>query len=149
MALTSNFLSQPNLESVAHNCVSRLFVTDPGFVGFLDFMTQYSMPAAAAFAEATDKWGSTVEKDQTAFNIAAQTNVPLFEYFARSADLSNRFASYMTSVQASSGTSLEHLLTGYDWERLDEGAVVVDVSVTTTHRKQPAPIFEIECFISK
>lgn len=143
MALTSNFLSRPNLRSVAHNSVSRLFLTDPGFVDWLGFMTQYSMPAAAAFAEATDKWGSTVEKDQTAFNVAAQTNVPFFEYFAKTSDLSNQFASYMRSVQASSGTSLHHLLTGYDWESLDEGAVVVDVSATAIHHENHRQICEI------
>ena len=134
MALTSNFLSQPNLGNVAHNSISRLFVTDPSFTDWLDFMTQYSMPAAAAFAEATDKWGSTVEKDQTAFNVAAQTKLPFFEYFAKTSELSNRFASYMRSVQASSGTSLQHLLTGYDWESLEDEAVVVDVSATVIHK---------------
>ena len=137
MAMTSNFLSQPDLESVAHNSVSRLFVTDPGFTDWLDFMTRYSMPTAAAFAEATEKWGSTVQKDQTAFNVAARTEVPFFEYFAKSPELSNKFASYMRSVQASSGTSLQHLLTGYDWESLDAEAVVVDVSAFSTTTIQP------------
>ena len=134
MAMTGNFLSQPDLENVVHNSVSRIFVTDPGFTDWLDFMTQYSMPTAAAFAEATEKWGSTVEKDQTAFNVAARTDVPFFDYFAKSSELSSQFASYMRSVQASSGTSLRHLLTGYDWAKLDEGAVVVDVSVPATHQ---------------
>lgn len=131
MAMTGNFLSQPDLKSVAHNSVSRLFVTDPGFTDWLDFMTRYSMPTAAAFAEATEKWGSTAEKHQTAFNVAAQTDAPFFEYFAKSSELSNQFASYMRSVQASYGTSLQHLLTGYDWGSLDEEAVVVDVSAAT------------------
>ena len=137
MALTSNFLSQPSLESVAHNSVSRLFVTDPGFVDWLNFMMHYSMPAAAAFADATEKWGSTVEKDQTAFNVAAQTNVPFFGYFAASSELSNQFSSYMRSVQANSGTSLQHLLTGFDWESLDDEAVVVDVSATPYNPPTP------------
>lgn len=129
MAMTGNFLSQPNLESVAHNSVSRLFVMESGFMDWLNFMTKYSMPTAAAFAEATEKWGPTVEKTETAFNVATQTNGPFFEYFAKSSKLSNQFASYMRSVQASSGTSLQHLLTGYNWESLDGEAVVVDVSV--------------------
>ena len=134
MAMTANFLSQPSLESVAHNSISRLFVTDPGFLGWLDFMTQYSMPTAAAFADATENWGSTAEKDQTAWNVAAQTDLPFFDYFAKSSQLSSQFASYMRSVQASSGTSLQHLLTGYDWAKVDEGAVVVDVSGPETHQ---------------
>ncbi len=100
-------------------------------------MTQYSIPAAAAFAEATAKWGSTVEKDQTAFDVAAPTNVPFFEYFAQSSQPSNQFASYMRGVQSSSGTSLRHLLTGYEsynLESLDEEAVVVHVSATEIHQ---------------
>lgn len=130
MTITNNFLTQPNVENVTHNSNSLLFVTDPGFMGWLDFMMRYSMPTATAFAEATEKWESTAEKDQTAFNIAAQTDVSFFNYFAQSFELSNQFASYMRSVQASSGTSLRHLLTGYDWANLDKGAVVIDVSRT-------------------
>lgn len=84
------------------------------------------MPAAAAFAEATEKWGVTDEKNQTAFNVANNTNVPLFDFFAQSPELANCFASYMKSVQASRGTSLQHLLTGFDWAGLGE-AVIVDV----------------------
>ena len=90
-------------------------------------MTQFSMPAAAAFAKATEKWGVTNKKDQTAFNIATDTDVPLFDFFARSPELTKCFAMYMKSVQASYGTSLVHLLTGFDWASLGE-AVIVDVS---------------------
>lgn len=126
MALTSNFLSQPTAHSVAHNSISRLFVTNPGFIDWINFMTQFSMPSAAAFAEATEKWGATDQKNQTAFNIATRTDAPIFDFFAQSSKFANQFASYMKSVQASHGTSLKHLLNGYDWEGLGE-AVIVDV----------------------
>lgn len=126
MAITSNFLCEPVPDNVAHNAVSALFVSNPGFVDWAKFMTQYSMPAAAAFVEATEKWGVTVEKNQTAFNVATDTTVPLFEIFAQSPELANCFASYMKSVQASHGTSIQHLLTGFDWASLGE-AVIVDV----------------------
>lgn len=126
MALTSNFLSQPTSHNVAHNSISRLFVTNPGFMDWINFMTQFSMSTAAAFAEATEKWGATDQKNQTAFNIALRTDAPMFDYFAQSSESANQFASYMKSVQASYGTSLKHLLTGYNWESLGE-AVIVDV----------------------
>lgn len=89
-------------------------------------MTQFSAPVAAAFGDATEKWGITNGKDQTAFNIAMETDVSFFDYFAKSTELSSTFASYMRSVQSSYGTSLNHLLTGFDWAGLGE-AVVVDV----------------------
>ena len=126
MAITSNFLCEPKPDIVAHNAVSALFVTNPSLVGWANFMTQYSMPTAAAFVEATEKWGVTDKKNQTAFNVATDTNAPLFDYFTQTPERANCFASYMKSVQASYGTSLKHLLTGFDWEGLGE-AVVVDV----------------------
>lgn len=126
MAMTSNFLSESAPHSVAHNAVSRLFVTNPGFMDWINFMAQFSMPTAAAFAEATEKWGTTDKKNQTAFNIATRIDKPFFDFFAQSPEASIQFASYMKNVQASTGTSLKHLLTGYDWESLGE-ALVVDV----------------------
>ena len=128
MAITSNFLSEPMPGNVAHNAVSALFVSNPRLVDWAKFMTDFSMPAAAAFVEATEKWGVTDQKNQTAFNIANKMDVSLFEFFAQSPELANCFASYMKSVQGSHGTSLQHLLTGFDWAGLGE-AVVVDVRV--------------------
>lgn len=126
MAITSNFLSEPTPDHASHNAVSALFVTKPSLVDWAKFMTRFSAPAAAVFADATEKWGATVEKNQTAFNIATGTDGPLFDYFAQSPELVNIFASYMKSVQASYGTSLKHLVTGFDWAGLGE-AIVVDV----------------------
>lgn len=126
MIITSNFLCEPSPNHVAHNEVSALFITNSGLMDWANFMTQYSAPAAAAFADATEKWDVTDRKDQTAFNIATNSNGTLFDYFARSSELANCFASYMKSVQASQGTSLEHHLTGFDRAGLGE-ALVVDV----------------------
>lgn len=126
MAITSNLLCEPVPGRVAHNAVSALFITNPLLMDWAKFMTQFSMPAAAALLDATEKWGVTVAKNETAFNIATDTNEPLFDYFAKSPVLANQFASYMKSVQASYGTDLKHLLTGFDWAGLGE-ALVVDV----------------------
>ena len=126
MAITSNLLCEPVPGRVAHNAVSALFVTSPLLLDWSKFMTQFSMPAASAMLEATEKWGVTVAKNETAFNIATNTNEPLFDYFAKSPIVANQFASYMKSVQASYGTNLQHLVTGFDWASLGD-AVVVDV----------------------
>jgi len=130
MAITSNFLCEPIPDNVAHNAVSALFVNNPRLVDWARFMTQFSMPTAAAFVEATEKWGVTDKKNETAFNVATNTSGPLFEYFAQSPELANCFASYMKSVQASYGTSLKHLLTGFYWAGLGE-ALIVDVGGST------------------
>lgn len=82
--------------------------------GLGKFITQSSMPTAAALVEATEKSSATAKKTPTAFNIATDTDVPLFDFFAQSPELANCFASYMKSVQARYGTRLQHILTGFD-----------------------------------
>ncbi|EHL03820.1 putative Sterigmatocystin 8-O-methyltransferase [Glarea lozoyensis 74030] len=63
----------PNLQvhvgEIAHNAVSKTFVGNPGLVDWALFMTQFSMPTAAKMVEATEKWGSTSKKNETAFNL--------------------------------------------------------------------------------
>ena len=86
------------------------------------------MPMAAAFVDATEKYGETAKKNETAFNIATQAKSSFFEYFAQSPERADQFAGYMKSVQTSYGTSLKHLLTGFDWGSLGD-ATVVDVGL--------------------
>lgn len=124
MAITSNFLCEPISNQVAHNPVSALFASNSELVERVKIMTRYSMPSAAAFADATAKWGVTDEKNQTAFNVALDTNIPVSDFITQSSELANRFARYMRNDQFSEGTSLRHLSGGFDWEGLGKAKVV-------------------------
>ncbi|KAF2229683.1 putative O-methyltransferase [Viridothelium virens] len=130
MAMTSNLLCEPTPGHVSHNAVSALFVKDWKQLEWANFMTTVSMPAAAGFAEATRRWGADDEQNHVAFCVGMKTEKWPFEYWAQSKELSDRFARYMTSVQSSHSTSLEHLVNGFDWARLGAG-VVVDVGGST------------------
>ena len=129
MATTSNLLYEPVPGQVAHNAVSALFITNPRLMNWARYMMEFSMPVAAALSDATAKWGSTVAKNETAFNIACDTNLPLFDYLAQTPGRADQFASYMQSVQASYGSNLKHLVTGFDWAGLGE-ADIVDVRLS-------------------
>ena len=131
MAMTSNFLYEASPGRVAHNSVSQLFVSNPGW---LRFMTQYSWPSAVALPSATQKWGSTPDKNRTAFNLALDTDLSFFEYFAKSTETSDQFSAYMKSVHSSHGTSLNHLVSGFDWASLGR-ATVVDVMLSPSYEK--------------
>ena len=87
-------------------------------------MTQFYMPVSGKFVEATEKWGKTDKKNETAVNIAMNTDLSSFDFITRSRDLGRQFAAYMKGVQASEGTNLRHLAADFDWERLGNGIVV-------------------------
>ena len=129
MAMTSNFLCEPELDKIAHNAVSSQFVTNPGLLDWALFMTQFSMPTAAKMVEATERWGATEKKNETAVNISFDTELPLFDFIKKSPEMTKQFAAYMKNVTASEGTNIRHLLTGFDWASLGE-ATVVDVRIS-------------------
>ena len=136
MAITSNFLSESTPDCVAHNHISELFVESHGW---LQFMTRFSWPSALTMADATQKWGGSGEKTHTSFNIAMNTDVSFFKYFAETSDLSNQFSAYMKSIHSSYGTSLKHLVSGFDWASVGNGTVVdVSLAPSNQHFKETA-----------
>ncbi|KAL9587195.1 MAG: hypothetical protein Q9203_003594 [Teloschistes exilis] len=127
MAMTGNFLAEPVHGQVAHNATSGIFVTNPSINGWALFMAENSCPGALAIVGATEKYGVTDKKNETAFNVARNTDLPFFDYIGQSPEQGKQFASYMKNVLASEGTKVDHLVKGFDWESLGE-ATVVDVS---------------------
>ncbi|KAI4106032.1 MAG: hypothetical protein L6R37_002395 [Teloschistes peruensis] len=132
MAMTGNFLAEPVHGQVAHNATSGIFVTNPSISGWALFMAENSCPGALAIVGATEKYGVTDKKNETAFNVARNTDLPFFDYIGQSPEQGKQFASYMKNVLASEGTKVDHLVKGFDWENLGE-ATVVDVGGSRCH----------------
>ncbi|EFW18018.1 conserved hypothetical protein [Coccidioides posadasii str. Silveira] len=124
MAMTRNFLCEPVPGHVAHNAVSRLFVTNPAYLGWTRFMTEFYMPVASKFSEATEKWGDTVAGNQTAVNLAMNTQLTAFDFITQSREWGRLFSAYMKGVQASRATNVKHVVADYDWEAMGKALVV-------------------------
>ncbi|KZF26356.1 S-adenosyl-L-methionine-dependent methyltransferase [Xylona heveae TC161] len=132
MAMTSNFLCEPVAGELAHNANSALLVTNPKFLDWALFMTESSAPTASKMVEATDRWGETSAKEQTAYNIAMKTELSFFDHLSCSSHLERQFAAYMKNATSSEGTSMKHLVNGFDWASLRE-ATIVDVGGSSGH----------------
>ncbi|KAL8921411.1 MAG: hypothetical protein Q9208_005737 [Pyrenodesmia sp. 3 TL-2023] len=126
MAMTGNFLSEPVPGHVVHNATSGIFVTNPSINGWALFMAETSCPAALAMVGSTEKYGVTDKRNETAFNVARNTELPFFDYIGQHPEQGKQFASYMKSILASEGTKVDHLVKGFAWASLG-GATVVDV----------------------
>ena len=126
MAITGGVLSEPQPDFLMHSRISAQLVSKPGLFDWAVFMTRFSAPTAARFTEATQRWGETAEKHQTAYNLAFNTELPFFAHVAQSKDLTTTFASYLRSLGQSEGSALQHVLNGFDWAALGK-AHVVDV----------------------
>ncbi|KAL9105865.1 MAG: hypothetical protein Q9227_009028 [Pyrenula ochraceoflavens] len=133
MAITNNFLSEPTPGNVVHNSNSAKLVTDKSFMDWARFMTNSSAPTAAKFSEATQRWGLTQAKNETAYQLAAGTELAFFDHLKLSQSLTDQFAGYMKNVTAADGTSIKHLLSGFNWTQLADGAKIVDIGGSSGH----------------
>lgn len=127
LAMTSNLFCEPELDQVAHSATSALLVTKPELHDWAIFLTETTAPSAFKLVEATEKWPEAFQKNETAYNVAFDTDLPFFEHLNTNPRRVQEFAGYMKNVQQSEGTSLRHLVQGFDWAALGKGTVV-DVS---------------------
>ena len=127
MAMTNNLFCEPEPNTIAHSATSALLVTNQSFYDWATFMCEASVPMASKLVEASEKWPGSEEKNQTAYNIAFDTDMPFFDHLVTLPEKTKQFASYMKNVQNSEGTAIGYLVHGFDWASLGK-ATVVDVS---------------------
>ena len=130
MAMTNAlFREQADGKSIGHSATSALLTRNPDMHTWASYMCDKSAPMAMQLAAAQKRWGpDTVQKNETAYNVAFDTDLPFFDHIRRDEAKVREFAGYMRNVQKSEGVDLKHLVTGYSWKDVREGGVVVDVS---------------------
>jgi 6-hydroxytryprostatin B O-methyltransferase len=114
------------------------------------YMANRTVPTMAKFVEATERWGDTTKKNETAYSLAMGTELSFFEHINSRPELNEEFGAYMKSQASSkSGTNVEFLLQGFDWGSLG-GGVVVDVgggggdASIGLAKKYPKPFFFVQ-----
>ncbi|KAI7972817.1 hypothetical protein EIK77_003963 [Talaromyces pinophilus] len=118
MAMTGGILAEDESQRVKHSRISAQIVSEPALLDWALFITRYSAPTALAFARATERWGDSKDKNETAYNLAFNTPMAFFDHVSQSEEMTQHFAGYMRGQGRSSGLAVEHLITGYDWARL-------------------------------
>ena len=127
--MTGGFLCEPEPNHLAHSRISAEFAVQRALQDWVTFIIKYSAPTAGCYTEATEKWGDTVRRDQTAYNIAFETDLPFFEHIGRDEETTALFARYMRSLAQSKGMAMKFILEGFDWVSLGKSHVV-DVSTS-------------------
>ncbi|KAL2671425.1 fusarubin cluster-methyltransferase [[Neocosmospora] mangrovei] len=127
MAMTAGLLCEDRDGRLSHNALSASFVENPHMRVQLLHMFNQTVPIMEKLAQATEKWGSTTAKNETAYNLVHDTDLTFFEHLKSRPDLNEGFDAFMKSRAVShTGSNVEHLLEAFDWKALGE-AKVVDV----------------------
>ncbi|KAF2166409.1 hypothetical protein M409DRAFT_54760 [Zasmidium cellare ATCC 36951] len=132
MAICAHFFDEPKPGHIAHTRLSAHFAKSAALQDWAEFLADATVPMAIRFADATQRWGATKSKTETAFNIALDTDLPFFDYLNKTPDFRKRFAGYMQCVTSTQGTAIEHLIEGFDWASVGNG-LVVDIGGSSGH----------------
>lgn len=135
MAMTNTlFREQPDGKHVGHSATSALLARNGDMYAYAAYMCAKSAPTAMNMAAAHQKWGpGSMRTNETAYNVAFDTDLPFFDHISQDEAKMAEFAGYMQSVRSSDGVDLKHLVASYEWQDICESGVVVDVSAFNFH----------------
>ncbi|KAK5205493.1 hypothetical protein LTR41_008947 [Exophiala xenobiotica] len=132
MARTSGLFEEVDEDTLAHSTLSKQLRQGSSFLDAMMFLTEMSSRSASKMVERTERFGPTSAKNETAFNIAFDTDLPFYGYLSQNPALGARFAGTMRFLGAGQEFHLDHLINGYNWAVLGE-ARIVDVGGSQGH----------------
>ena len=130
MAMT-NALFREKLygKQISHSATSALLARNEDVYAWASYLCTTTAPMAMHMSAAHRRWGpASLRRNETAYNVAFDTDLPFFEYIASDEAKERDFAAYMRNVTTSEGVDRRHLLAGFPWKTIGEGGVIVDVS---------------------
>jgi 6-hydroxytryprostatin B O-methyltransferase len=123
---------EPSPGLVSHSAMSHLLATSPHFQDYVSHALEFSYPVSVKMVEMTEKYNGTDAMDQTAFNVAFDTPLPMFGWLKSEPEHAARFGRLMGAMKSQPTYSIQHLVDGYDWIDLGKGKVV-DVGGSRGH----------------
>ncbi|OQV07453.1 hypothetical protein CLAIMM_11883 isoform 2 [Cladophialophora immunda] len=127
MAMTNGVFREPSPNMLAHTPLSGKLATSPTFLETALFQAETTASTAVKMTEMTSKYGGSEKPNETAHNIAMETDLPFFAYLSKNPKIAARLQAAMKFVGGAEETHTAHLIQMFDWAGLGE-AEVVDVS---------------------
>jgi 6-hydroxytryprostatin B O-methyltransferase len=128
MVMTARILCEPEREHVQHTAASALLAKSRPLHDWALIMGLEPVDIAMKMVEATEKWPGSTKTNETAFNVALDTDLAFFKHLQTRPDHLHKYTEYQRAVASTEGLDLRHVVNGYDWAALDT-ATVVDVCV--------------------
>ncbi|KAF2093822.1 S-adenosyl-L-methionine-dependent methyltransferase [Rhizodiscina lignyota] len=131
-ASTIHLFTEPTPGHVAHTSVSRLLRDSPPVIDYVGHCVEFSATIVAKMVEATEKFQGSQEPNETAFNLAFDTPLPMFGWMGQHPEVAQRFKRLMVGMTKSEKYSPRYLGECYDWSALESGKVV-DIGGSSGH----------------
>lgn len=127
-AMGNHIFAEVSPNAVRHTAASRMMATDPGFFDAVGLEASELAPTAARVIEALKRYGDSGEPNESAFSMANETTLSIFQFLGQHPERARRFGSGMRFFTKGETWDLKHLVSGFDWASFDHpGATVVDM----------------------
>lgn len=151
MAATSHYFVEPRPGFVAHTAWSVALATDEKMRQCVWFRHAEMLPAVAKFVDAVQSYPDSHEPQHTAFAMAFGDT--FWDYKEKNPEHMVRFGQFVEAFASGYVVdSPQNIARAYQWERLDEGSLVVDVGGGLGHisvaiaKEHPNLVFQIQDF---
>lgn len=125
VAVLHGVFTEPSPENLAHSTASQIIVDEPDQFGHAWFTLERILPASNAVISATERFGETLANNQTAYNVAFNTDQPFFNDMFSDPQRATKFSGFIRSMSTMSDRQPKYLVSGLDWARYN---TVFDVS---------------------
>ena len=122
-AMTDRVFKEPRKGVVAHTPASKA-LRNSWLRGCIWQICQELWPAASRTIDALVKWPGSEEPTQTGFNLANNTDDPIFVELGKHPERAKSFADSMTYFNMKPGFENKHVVEGYDWAGVGNGLLV-------------------------
>ena len=127
-AMSYHLFTEDPPGNVMHTASSRALATDPDLNDAIGMLLNDTVPAAGKTSEALRRYGGSEEPNETAYGLANEPGISMFEFLAKHPERAKCFGGAMRYYGKFDKWDLKHLVRGYDWASLDKpGAIFVDV----------------------
>ncbi|KAI0871506.1 sterigmatocystin 8-O-methyltransferase [Hypoxylon argillaceum] len=122
-AITMRVFQEPEPGMVAHTSVSKA-ITDSSLNDWLKTASRDLWPAATKTFPAMMKWPNSQEINETAFSLAHDTNMSVYDFFQAHPDRALSFVGSLKALTSSPEYDVRHVIDNYDWHSLGQARVV-------------------------
>jgi precorrin-6B methylase 2 len=129
-AITLGFFTEPQDGTVAHSPASRLLAVNTDAFDAMGMILAELGPATHAFPEALERFGTSEEPNETAWNVANATDLGMYELLEQNYERGRRFGGAMRFFSGDGGNYIQNLLAAFPWTEPAqdrEDFLVVDV----------------------
>ncbi|OCL08126.1 S-adenosyl-L-methionine-dependent methyltransferase [Glonium stellatum] len=123
-ALTNRIFTESSKGVIAHSAMTQAIANVPLLREWIEETCENMWSSAPRIVSAMAKWPGSEEPNETAFNIAHNSQLPFFAEISKDPANAKRFADSMSFFQASPGMQTALVIDNYNWAAYETGTIV-------------------------